>query len=234
MNEVLRERAVLSVTESAGILGVTPQAVRDLIAAGELDAERIGRMFVVSRRQVELLARAPRPVGRPLAPTTAWQLIAVLSGRSPGSVATARVGRLREQLCRGNAAELAARLRVRARPQDLGLTTGTWRRLLEDPRVVPSGAGLSLTLDAYVAAETLPAVVERYGLRPAGEGQTRGPFVLRAVPRSVPATLAPRRPRAPEAAQLLDAFDSADADRHNEGSLGLARLWQARCAALSP
>ncbi len=234
MNEVLRERAVLSVTESAGILGVTPQAVRDLIAAGELDAERIGRMFVVSRRQVELLARAPRPVGRPLAPTTAWQLIAVLSGRSPGSVATARVGRLREQLCRGNAAELAARLRVRARPQDLGLTTGTWRRLLEDPRVVPSGAGLSLTLDAYVAAETLPAVVERYGLRPAGEGQTRGPFVLRAVPRSVPAALAPRRPRAPEAAQLLDAFDSADADRHNEGSLGLARLWQARCAALSP
>ena len=234
MNEVLRERAVLSVTESAGILGVTPQAVRDLIAAGELDAERIGRMFVVSRRQVELLARAPRPVGRPLAPTTAWQLIAVLSGRSPGSVATARVGRLREQLCRGNAAELAARLRVRARPQDLGLTTGTWRRLLEDPRVVPSGAGLSLTLDAYVAAETLPAVVERYGLRPAGEGQTRGPFVLRAVPRSVPAALAPRRPRAPEAAQLLDAFDSADADRHNEGSLGLARLWQARCADLSP
>lgn len=231
---VLREHEILSVTESADILGVTPQAVRDLIAAGELHAQRIGRMFVVSRRQVELLARAPRPVGRPLAPATAWQLISVLSGRSPGEVGAARPGRVREQLCRGNAAELASRLRVRARPQDLDLTTGTWRRLLEDPRVVPSGAGLSLTFDAYVAAEARPAVIERYGLRPLGEGQLRGSFVLRVVPRSVPAALAPRRPRAPEAAHLLDALDSADADRHREGSLGLARLWQARCAALAP
>ncbi len=225
---------MLSVTAAAEMLAVTPQAVRDLIAAGELGAQRIGRMFVVPRSQVELLARAPRPVGRPLAPATAWQLIAVLSGRSPRSVGTTRPGRLREQLCRGNAAELAARLKVRARPQDLDLTTGTWRRLLEDPRVVPSGAGLSLTLDAYVTAEALPAVVERYRLRPVGQRQVAGPFVLRAVPRSVPASLAPRRPRAPEAAQLLDAFESADADRHTEGSLGLARLWQARCAAVAP
>ena len=234
MNMLLRTHGMLSVAESAEILGITPQAVRDLIAAGELDAQRIGRMFVVPRHQVELLARAPRPVGRPLAPATAWQLIAVLSGRSPGSVGTARAGRLRERLCRGNAAELAARLRVRARAQDLDLTTGTWRRLLEDPRVVPSGAGLSLTLDAYVAAEALPAVVERYGLRPVGDGQSRASFVLRVVPRSVPAALAPRRPRTSEAAQLLDAFDSADADRHSEGSHGFARLWQARCAALAP
>ena len=234
MNMMLRSHGMLSVAESAEILGVTPQAVRDLIAAGELDAQRIGRMFVVPRSGVELLARAPRPVGRPLAPATAWQLIAVLSGRSPDSVGTARPGRLLEQLCQRTAAELASRLRVRARPQDLDLTTGTWRRLLEDSRVVASAAGLSLTLDAYVAAEAFQAVVERYGLRPVGEGQQRGPFVLRVVPRSVPAALAPRRPRAPEAAQLLDAVDSADADRHGDGSLGLARLWQARCAALSP
>ena len=225
---------MLSVAESAEILGITPQAVRDLIAAGELDAQRIGRMFVVPRSGVELLARAPRPVGRPLAPARAWQLIAVVSGRSPGAVGTARPGRLLEQLCRGTAAELASRLRVRARPQDLDLTTSTWRRLLEDPRVVPSGAGLSLTLDAYVAAEAFPAVVERYGLRPVGDGQRRGSFVLRVMPRSVPTALAPRRPSAPEAAQLLDAVDSADADRHSEGSARFARLWQARCAALAP
>lgn len=234
MSIAIRQQALLTVTESAEVLGVTGQAVRDLIAAGELDAQRVGRMFVVSRRQVELLARTPRPVGRPLAPATAWQLIAVLSGRSPRSVGTVRPARLREQLCRGEVAELAARLRVRARPQDLDLPTGTWRRLLEDPRVVPSGAGLSLTLDAYVAAEALPAVIERHGLRPAREQRAQGSFVLRAVPRSVPASLAPRRPRAPEAAQLLDAFDSADAERHTEGSLGLARLWRARCAAPSP
>jgi excisionase family DNA binding protein len=234
MNMLLRSHGMLSVAESAAILGVTPQAVRDLIAAGELDAQRIGRMFVVPRSGVELLARAPRPVGRPLAPATAWQLIAVLSGRSPDSVGTARPGRLLEQLCRRTAAEMASRLRVRARPQHLALTTGTWRRLLEDPRVVPSAAGLSLTLDAYVAAEALPAVVERYGLRPIGDEQPRASFVLRVVPRSVPAALAPRRPRTSEAAQLLDAFDSADADRHSEGSRGFARLWQARCAVLAP
>ncbi len=233
MNKVFSDQSLLSAAGAAEMLGVTPQAVRDLIASGELDAQRIGRMFVLSRSQVERLTRAPRPVGRPLAPATAWRLVGVLSGRSPGSLGTDRPLRLREQLCRGSAAELAARLRVRARPQALDITTGTWRRLLEDPRIVPSGAGLSLTLDAYIAAAALPDVVERYGLRPTTDLGGGGLVVLRAVPRSVPASLAPRRPRTPEVVQLLDAIESADPDRHTEGALAFADLWQARCAALS-
>jgi excisionase family DNA binding protein len=233
MNMLFRNHELMSVPECAEALGVTPQAVRDLIAAGELEAQRIGRMYVVSRTDLELLARSPRPVGRPLGPITAWRLISVLSGRAPGAVGGDRPRRLRSQLCRGGAAELAARLRVRARPQDLEIATGTWRRLLEDPRVVPSGAGLSLTLDAYVAAAELPAVIERHGLRPGTAWGGRGPFLLRAVPRSVPASLAPRRPRTAEVVQLLDAIESADDDRHTEATLAFARAWQARCAALS-
>lgn len=233
---------VLTVAEVAALLDRTPQAVRDLIAAGALPARRIGRAFVVPRGEVERLQRLPRPTGRPWSPAAAWELLAVLStptdavpsaGAGGGDGTRRRIAlspARRRQLCERDVGELAARLEVRAWRAPVAIAAGRWRQLLDDARVVPSGGGLAVTTDAYVAAAELSAVVERYGLR-AGEGTGAG--VLRVVPTGVPVDLMPRRPRAGEAAAAMDAVDDPDTDRHSEGLARLARLQRRACAAVT-
>lgn len=56
---------MLSVSESAEILGVSPARVRQLIAAGSLEAKKAGRAWVVPEAAVyNRLSRGPQP-GRP-------------------------------------------------------------------------------------------------------------------------------------------------------------------------
>ena len=222
--------AWLTVAEAAEILDRTPQAVRDLIAAGTLPAQRVGRAFVVSHLEVERLQRLPRPAGRPLTPAAAWELVAVLTaaGRQAGGVPPTAARR--RQLCGRDVRDLAARLEVRAWRAPVTITTSRWRRLLDDEMVVPSGDRLAATTDAYVAAADLSAVRQRYALEPAGGA---GAGVLRVVPTGVPAALAPRRPRAGAATAALDAIEDPDADRHAAGLAELAALQERACARLA-
>jgi len=55
--------ALLTTTEAASRLGITPRRVRALIAAGRLDAERIGRDWLIA--DDALTAVTTRKVGRP-------------------------------------------------------------------------------------------------------------------------------------------------------------------------
>lgn len=233
---------LLTVAQVAAALDRTPQAVRDLIAAGALPATRIGRAFVIPQAEVERLQRLPRPAGRPWSAAVAWELLAVLSttgntsrgatarGPERGSGLVAPTMARRRQLCDRDVRELAARLQVRAWRAPVTIPAGRWRRLLDDSRIVPSGAGLAVTTDAYVAAGDLSGVVGQYGLT-SSEGDGAG--VLRVVPAGVPAGVAPRRPRASEAAAALDAIEDPDPERHAEGVRRLAVLQERACAHLS-
>ncbi len=252
MRPVSGPEPLLTVAEVAAILGRTPQAVRDLIAAGTLPAQRIGRAFVVTRTEVERLQRLPRPVGRPWTPAVAWELITLLQAAGRNTPTPAVPPARRRQVCERTVGELAARLQVRAWRAPVGVTSGRWRRLLDDALVVPSGDRLTATVDAYVTAGDLPAVQQRYGLEvtdgvggaaarggdpavwPAAAHPTEAAGVLRVVPAGVPASLRPRRPRAGPVVAALDAIEDPDAERHEAGLTALAGLQQRVCAHLAP
>ena len=59
-------RLVLSVTEAAGLLGISRGLAYDLVARGELPSLRLGRRIVVPRRAPETLLEAE--VGGPVDP----------------------------------------------------------------------------------------------------------------------------------------------------------------------
>jgi excisionase family DNA binding protein len=54
---------LLSVTESAASLAISPRRVRALIAAGRLPATRIGNVWIIERQALDLVRI--RKVGRP-------------------------------------------------------------------------------------------------------------------------------------------------------------------------
>jgi excisionase family DNA binding protein len=51
--------ALISTTEAARLLGVTPRRVQALIAAGRLPCVRVGRTFVIRPEDVKSLVRLP-------------------------------------------------------------------------------------------------------------------------------------------------------------------------------
>ena len=51
-------RLVLSVTEAAGLLGISRALAYELVARGELPSLRLGRRIVVPRRALEALLEA--------------------------------------------------------------------------------------------------------------------------------------------------------------------------------
>lgn len=57
---------LVGTTKAAELLGVSENRIRQLINSGQLPAERIGRTFVIRRRDVE--AFAALPPGRPRYP----------------------------------------------------------------------------------------------------------------------------------------------------------------------
>lgn len=56
---------LLSTSEASEILGANERWVRRLVAAGRLEARKIGRDYVISRKDLEEFARVERQRGRP-------------------------------------------------------------------------------------------------------------------------------------------------------------------------
>lgn len=68
----------MSVVQAAAELDVGPRQVRNLIASGALDAQRVGRSWVVEAGSVRSQASRPSRPGRPLSPQRAWQVLGVV------------------------------------------------------------------------------------------------------------------------------------------------------------
>lgn len=64
----MNEDKLLSVKESASILGVNHQRVQALISQGRLPAQKIGNSYVIKESDLALVA--DRKVGRPKKPKT--------------------------------------------------------------------------------------------------------------------------------------------------------------------
>jgi len=64
--KIARPGEFVSTDEAARILGMTPGRVCQLLRAGEMQGQKIGRrVWVIPRAEVERIKRIPQKVGRP-------------------------------------------------------------------------------------------------------------------------------------------------------------------------
>jgi excisionase family DNA binding protein len=215
-------RPVLSVSEAAELLQVNAPRVRAMIAAGILDAAKVGGRWVVSVESVEKRRAADAKPGRLLSSRRAWGLLLLASGVRPDWLDPSEVSRLRSRLREESLEALAPRLRnravvhrFRAHPSDLA-------RIGEEAKVVRAGISaaaehaLDLSpaadlLDAYLPAKLLQRLKKKYVLQPS----PRPNVVLRAIDGLWP--FAEGATFAPAVVVGVDLLDSDDARLQRAG-----------------
>ena len=153
----------LSVREAAEELGVSPSAVRQLIAQGQVRASRFAGRIVVDPDHLRQVRAAARPAGRPFSVPASWALLRLLADQQPGPLSASRRSQLRRHLRADDPQMLAGRLRRRA---DLAFYY-VHPSLLDDLAAEPG----------YVLAGRSAA--ERVGADLAGDG---GPFEVYLPP----------------------------------------------------
>lgn len=158
---------MLSVSEAAIELGVSEPRVRQLIATGKIQAERIAGRWVIDLSSLPARGHAP---GRPMSTRIAWALL--LHSGDPSMAHWLRsdeASRLRRRIAElSHSPDPLARVRswLAARARSHHLHAQDPSMLLADDRVVPSGisaarSGLSSAgeAEAYVHEVELDGVV---------------------------------------------------------------------------
>ena len=224
---------MFSVPESASLLGVNDARVRALIAAGELEALRVGGRWIVTRASLEdrnrrragaqagFRRRHITANGRPFHPSTAWRLmLAVDAGTLGGDLNAQERQRLQKHL--GHAAIDVATLRRRAVVRRYEAHPSVLSAMLDDRRIVRTGVsaaaeyGVDLVvdehLDAYVPEADAEAVASDYELLAAS---ARPNVVLRVVSCAWPFAESARV--APRVAVGVDLLDSTDPRERRAG-----------------
>jgi hypothetical protein len=193
-----------------------------MIAAGILDAVKVGGRWVVSTQSVEKRKDADVQPGRLLSPRRAWGLLLLASGVRPDWLDPSEVSRLRRRLREQVLEALAPRLRKRAVVHRLRAHPSDLARIGGEATVVR--AGISATadhaldlapaadvLDAYLPARLLQRLKKDYALQPS----PRPNVILRAIdgvwPFEKGATFAPA------VVVGVDLLESDDARLHRAG-----------------
>ena len=129
--------SLISVQETASLLGVSRRRVRQMLTQGSLDSQRIGRVWAVESDAVEhAMEHRPRP-GRPWTPETAWALLAVASGRDYGLSPVQR-SRARQRLQAG-LQSYVSQMGVRAERRRFYAHPSVIEMLGREPTLVRSG-----------------------------------------------------------------------------------------------
>lgn len=200
--------------------------VRQLLAAGKLHGERVGRDWVVDSDDLERHRRVHRSAGRPWRPAAAWAVLALADDQDP-DLAPVQRSRARRRLADRGLVALADRLRVRATLTKFYGHPAAVDRLLGEQDVVAGGVtaageygvgfvGGDVT-EAYVPRRQLAAFADRYSLQ---DDPERPNLLLRVVDDDVWPFEADTKiaPRPLVAVDLLEADD----DRSRRAGLELA------------
>lgn len=217
------------VPEAATQLGVSPERVRQLIHDGVLPASRVSGRWILDSGDVRRLV-GPRPPGRPLAPRTAWGLLALAEGRVPEWLNHVERSRLRARLrARPQVGDLASSCRRRSEVHRLRGHRSIGRHVLALPGVVRTGSAarghdvLDLRrVEVYLRPAELRGVVEGLGLERAHEDAN----VIVRVP---PAGLWPfSDSEAGPATVAVDLWDAGDPRARRAATRLFDRLLQER------
>lgn len=222
---------LMGITEASRELDLHPSRVRALIAQGALSADKVGGRWLVNRDSVVARRRAPVRSGRPIAARNAWMLLLDASGETiPGDTDPVARWRMRQMLRTDGLVVARWLLERRGRAHVLWGLPGELHALLAGDALVLTGSsaagalGLELaapdTIDAYVPATRLAALVREHGLEEASAPQAN--VVLRAVPDD--AWMLDDRRVAPRAAVALDLASYLDSRSARVGMELLERL----------
>jgi excisionase family DNA binding protein len=171
----------ITTTEAARLLQVSTREVRRLIAAGDLDSERIGGIFLLDEASVRARQRSPVHRGRALAAGTAWAALLEASGERAGWLDRPTRSRLRSWLGRHPPGEVSAACRRRAVRHDLRVLPIYLDAVMSHSSVIPSGMTAAAAVDAnivmvgdtarefYCTDEVVNQLRHGYHLSPAGE-----------------------------------------------------------------
>lgn len=148
---------MITVTDAAGRLGVTPHEVRRLIHTGVLTGRRLGRQFLVDEASVDARRLQRVLPGRVLTPANAWGILFAVSGESAPWLATSTRSRLMGPwLAETDAAMLTVACRHRATRRRLRILPLYRERLVAEPSVVLTGLSAAVEVGADIAAVDPP------------------------------------------------------------------------------
>jgi excisionase family DNA binding protein len=219
---------LVSPTEAAARLGVTPRRVYALVHDGQLRAQRIGGRLLIDRDEVDARLAGERAAGRPFSPRRAWAILLLAAGEDPHGIDASTRSRLRRLLRERDLWSMRAKLVDRAERRSLRAHSSDIAKLEAEPGIVRTGArfaaeaGLGLIasdapLEIYVDRATADRLIARYRLA----RSPRPNVVLRVVPDEVRAWL--HGPMAPRPAIALDLAEDRDARTRDVARAALSR-----------
>ncbi len=186
---------MLSVGEAASRLGVHPGRVRQLVAAGELSAVKVGGRWLLADDAVEARVVSVEPIHRALSPRAAWGLLAAVAMQPIPWLAPSERRRAEARAAVWSLPERVVGCRRRAVRFERYVHPSLGARLADDARFVRSGVSARAVMpdvlavdevEGYVAAEDWAGLVDDYGLVEGGRANVRvrvppaGLFVLGA------------------------------------------------------
>lgn len=217
-------------TDAAGRLGITDARVRALLRSGGLRGAKVAGRWLVAEESLYERDRSAPIQGRQLHPANAWAALAASSAAPAPWVTPLDLRRVMELLDARGLRGLAPRLRHRAQPRSFYAHPGVLRELAGAEELALTGVsaaratGLDLVgggeLDAYVAAERLEQITERFVLQPRDVG---GNVVLRVLPTDV--SFISNEP-VPRAAVALDLAEGVEPRGREIGAAELRRIDQ--------
>jgi excisionase family DNA binding protein len=165
----------LTATDVATMLETSTSRVRELIAAGDLRARKLGGRWILARQDVDALALANRSAGRPWSPRMAWGYIAMAEGTSLEHLTAPERSRLRSRVRAALPIDAVARLaRRRAETHGFQLHSGLLRRALDWPGAVATGISATghdllhdKTAELYLRGDDLGQMIRTFKARPA-------------------------------------------------------------------
>ncbi len=194
---------------------MSPRRIRQMLAAGKLSGQRLGREWVIDPRGLERSRLHRQPVGRPWNASSAWLLLALANGDEL-EVDPVERSRAKKRLAEHGLIALASRLGARAELRRAYGHPAVLGRLAEDSDVVRAGVSAaadygadivaSNEFEGYVPARMLRQLVDRYALDKDAEQPN---IVLRVVADDAWPFLAGVKvaPRPVVALDLLEADD---------------------------
>lgn len=221
----IEHRGGAPAAEAARLLGVSPQRVRALAAAGQLPAYKQAGRWFIERRALEKRLREGQLHGRPFKAAQAWGLIALAEGGKAEWLDAPERSRLRRVLRQRNWEQIVPCLQGRSKRLPLRAHSSDLRRLASESDLVRSGISAASdhrfeivepgAFEAYVSSRRLGELQRRYRLKASDDPNV----VLRVIEGVWP--FPPHSRVAPRLAAALDLLDDDDERTRRAGRLAL-------------